>query len=107
MDIEEATVEFRHPCIDRALASSAGGEQSAQARRETKVEITVGDDWWSMSKQRVFLGSKSSVGELVDDSSPVLEVAGLKSQIRVELLPSYCCQFSGIHFTELPLRSHR
>ncbi|CAK9039565.1 unnamed protein product [Durusdinium trenchii] len=32
MDIEEATVEFRHPCIDRALASSAGGEQSAQGK---------------------------------------------------------------------------
>ena len=29
MDIEEATVEFQHPCIDRALAAASGGEQKA------------------------------------------------------------------------------
>ena len=28
MDIEEATVEFQHPCIDRALAAESGGEKS-------------------------------------------------------------------------------
>ncbi|CAL1154833.1 unnamed protein product, partial [Cladocopium goreaui] len=27
-DIEEATVEFQHPCIDRALAAASGGEQT-------------------------------------------------------------------------------
>ena len=39
MDIEEATVEFRHPCVDRALQSS---EQSPQ----------VGWVWWR--KVRLF-----------------------------------------------------
>ena len=38
MDIEEATVEFRHPVIERALASTGGRESNAGAPQAGGLE---------------------------------------------------------------------
>lgn len=38
-DIEEATVEFQHPCIDRALAAASGGEQTKAPQARSKIHV--------------------------------------------------------------------
>ena len=53
MDIEEATVEFQHPCIDRALAAESGGEKTKTPQA------------WSGGTHRKRMGGEDGKGSII------------------------------------------